>query len=359
MVHGPNFSYSSCAGFPANRASYSRSKRGRRASLCLVAVFWAVLLPAASVAETLRIATWHAPLSRKGPGLLLRDILKGTDEISEVIQVLQTVNPDVILLTKFDYDLDGVAARALSKAIWSQNSVDIFAPRPNGGRPSGVDLDNNGHSYEPRDAQGYGTFNGQRGLLVLSKIPIDTNLSRDWSHLLWAGMPNSRMLAADPGREVQRLSSSAHLAVPLATVPPLWILGFAATPPVFDGPEDRNGRRNADEITFWQQMLDGEHGPVPAPPFILAGLANLDPDRGEGLTESIRSLLNDPRLQDPLPKGPFGTATVDWEEPTPGRLRVSYVLPSENLDVIGSAVHWTDLGGTHKLVWVDLTWPPK
>lgn len=317
------------------------------------------VLPVVSVAETLRIATWHAPLSRKGPGLLLRDILRGTDEISEVIQVLRSVNPDVILLTKFDYDLDGVAARALSDAIWPLAATYIFAPRPNGGRPSGVDLDNNGLSYEARDAQGFGTFNGQRGVLVLSKVPIATNLARDWSHLLWADIPNSRMLPTDPGRAVQRLSSSAHLAVPLATVPPLWILGFAATPPVFDGPEDRNGRRNADEIAFWQQVFDGKHGPVPGPPFVLAGLANLDPDRGEGLTESIRSVLNDSRLQDPLPKGPFGTATVDWEEPTPGRLRVSYVLPSENLDLHDSAVHWSDIGGTHKLVWVDLVWPPK
>ncbi len=27
------------------------------------------------------------------------------------------------------------------------------------------------------------------------------------------------------------------------------------TPPVFDGPEDRNGARNADEIRLWQEYL--------------------------------------------------------------------------------------------------------
>ena len=27
------------------------------------------------------------------------------------------------------------------------------------------------------------------------------------------------------------------------------------TPPTFDGPEDRNGLRNADEIAFWKQYV--------------------------------------------------------------------------------------------------------
>ncbi|MGB8814683.1 MAG: endonuclease/exonuclease/phosphatase family protein, partial [Paracoccaceae bacterium] len=37
------------------------------------------MLSAPIAAETLRIATYNAELSRQGPGLLLRDILTGTD----------------------------------------------------------------------------------------------------------------------------------------------------------------------------------------------------------------------------------------------------------------------------------------
>ena len=32
------------------------------------------------------------------------------------------------------------------------------------------------------------------------------------------------------------------------------------TPPVFDGPEDRNGRRNHDEIRFWADYISPGQG---------------------------------------------------------------------------------------------------
>ncbi len=36
----------------------------------------------------------------------------------------------------------------------------------------------------------------------------------------------------------------------------LHLLASHPTPPAFDGPEDRNGRRNHDEIRFWNDYLD-------------------------------------------------------------------------------------------------------
>ena len=36
---------------------------------------------------------------------------------------------------------------------------------------------------------------------------------------------------------------------------PLHLLISHPTPPAFDGPEDRNGRRNHDEIRFWSDYL--------------------------------------------------------------------------------------------------------
>ena len=37
----------------------------------------------------------------------------------------------------------------------------------------------------------------------------------------------------------------------------LHLLAHHPTPPVFDGPEDRNGRRNHDEAALWTAWLDG------------------------------------------------------------------------------------------------------
>ena len=86
-----------------------------------------------------------------------------------------------------------------------------------------------------------------------------------------------------------------------------------------------------------------------------------DPVHGNGYTsengfktrdfDAIRALLADPRLQDPLP----GRATARW--PQTGPLRVSYLLPSADLTVVGAGVHPAsrdDLTGPHRLVWVDL-----
>lgn len=56
--------------------------------------------------------------------------------------------------------------------------------------------------------------------------------------------------------EVFRLSSKNHVDVPIQigrrTV---HVLASHPTPPSFDGPEDRNGTRNADEIRFWADYV--------------------------------------------------------------------------------------------------------
>ena len=82
------------------------------------------------------------------------------------------------------------------------------------------------------------------------------------------------------------------------------LLCWYATPPVFDGPEDRNGRRNHDEAAFWLRLLAGElTWPPPEGPFVLLGQSNLDPVDGEGLRGAMDALLDHPALQDPAPRG--------------------------------------------------------
>jgi endonuclease/exonuclease/phosphatase family metal-dependent hydrolase len=158
----------------------------------------------------------------------------------------------------------------------------------------------------------------------------------------------------------------------------LTMLAFHATPPVFDGPEDRNGRRNHDEAAFWLHYLAGEVPfPTPVGPFIIAGDANLDPMDGEGTPAALNALLAHPALQDPAPRGMSGRVepgqrgdaaldTALFDAPL-GGLRLDYVLPSADLAVAASGVLWPvaddplsaalAIASRHRPVWVDVTLP--
>jgi hypothetical protein len=337
--------------------------------------------------DTLRIATFHAELERKGPGLLLRDILRGEDrQVAAVAAVVARVDPDILLLQGVDYDHGLVTLRALRDVI-AQSGADyphLFALRPNTGMPTGHDMDGDGRRGRARDRQGFGLFSGQGGMALLSRHPVLAAQAQDFSGLLWHDLPGALLPETDgrpfpsaDARAALRLASVAHWVVPVE-VPQgrLHLLAFHAAPPVFDGPEDRNGRRNHDQLRFWRLFLDGRFGPAPGERFVLLGDANLDPVDGAGRKGAIRALLADPRLQDPRPARPAparqsaGQAgdprldTVAWPTPDPGHLRVSYVLPSADLRVIDAGVHWPSEGAPgaaaagaasrHRVVWVDV-----
>ncbi len=359
-----------------------------RALLCALLAMLAAAAPTPLSAETLRIATWHAGLSRDGPGLLLRDILRGKDpQIAAALRVIAAVDPDIILLLDFDYDHGNRTLAAFRDALTAAGGAEyphLFARLPNSGMATGLDMDNNGRLNEPRDSQGYGRFTGQGGMAILSRLPILAEEARDFSAFLWRDLPGALLPRKADGspflspevQAVQRLSSVAHWQVPvrLPGGGRLNLLAFHATAPVFDGPEDRNGRRNHDEVMFWLLLFDGAlpFAP-PAPPFVILGDANLDPEAGEGRRSAIAALLAHPALQDPRPTSRGGaqagdaTDTVDWPEPEPGNLRVDYVLPSAGLRVSGSGVYWpaanepgardAALASAHRLVWVDLALP--
>lgn len=281
-----------------------------------------------------------------------------------------------------DYDLTGAALAAFTKALAEDGPMypHVFAARPNTGLATGLDLDGDGRTGDPRDAQGYGRFSGQGGMAVLSRFPIVEAEVQDFTAMLWTDLPgallpteNGAPFPSPEAQSAQRLSTTAHWVVPIE-VPDMGritLLTFHASPPVFDGPEDRNGKRNHDEITFWQHFLDGHFGPAPAARFVLLGDTNQDPNDGEGIKVAITTLLTDPRMQDPQPRSAgsqivSGDAfdTADWDDPVPGNLRVDYVLPSADWRVVTSGVHWPDpdsvagqiaaQASRHKLVWVDL-----
>ncbi|MCL7465462.1 endonuclease/exonuclease/phosphatase family protein [Phaeovulum sp. NW3] len=321
------------------------------------------------MAETLRIATFNADLNRRGPGLLLRDIRSGKDaQVEAVVTVIASAGADVIVLTGMDWDHDALALQALAARLSERGAgySHLFTARPNTGMSTGLDLDGNGRLGEARDAQGYGRFTGEGGMAVLSRLPILDDRLRDFSALLWDDLPDALIDGAGlapPARAVQRLSSTAHWDLPLALPGggALHLWAYHATPPVFDGPEDRNGRRNHDETALWLRYLEGRLPQVPADaPFVILGDANLDPEKGEGRHEALRALLAHPAVQDPL----AGLPTVDW--PDTGPRRVDYVLPAAELQVTGAGVLWSTEGllagavakaSRHRLVWVDVTLP--
>ncbi len=345
-----------------------------------------------AIADTLRIATFSAALSRDGPGLLLRDMQRDDPQIAAVVQVVARTAPDILFLTDIDWDAGGAALTQLAALLRRAGAPDYpyrLALRPNSGMQSGQDLDGDGWLGAPRDAQGYGRFTGDGGLALLSRLPLAPGL-RDLSDMLWRNLPGATLprrdgmaFPSEAAQQVWRLSSTGHWVVPLARPdgPPLTLLLWAATPPVFDGPEDANGLRSRDELRLWQVLLDGGLGPVPQPPFVIAGNANIDPEDGDGHRAAIAALLADPRLTDPAPSSPGGAAaadpgqrgdpsrdTADWPAAPdgPGNLRVDYLLPSAEIAVTGAGVWWpTDpeaaetaaLASAHRLVWIDIALP--
>lgn len=366
------------------------------------------LLASTAQAEPIRVATYTADLSRRGPGLLLRDILSGKDQqVQAVAGVIAHVSPDILLINSFDYDLGNVALNAFADLLATRTKPYPyrFALLPNTGMPTGLDMDGDGRTGDPRDAQSYGRFSGQGGMAILSRHPINTEMVQDFSALKWVNFPNAMLPTIDgkpfPSPEAQakqRLSTTGHWVVPITTPNGIInLLAFYATPPVFDGPEDRNGKRNHDEVRFWISYLDGQLATKPdSAAFVILGDANLDPNDGDGRSIAMQQLLAHPMVQDPQPKSRGALIasttqagvnitqisdpaqdTADWKDSgengaedadAPGNMRVDYVLPSRGLTVTGSGVFWPDpdsieaallsVGDTvasrHHLVWVDV-----
>lgn len=326
----------------------------------------------------------------------MRDISREEAQVLAARDVIAQISPDILVLSDFDYDAELAALRAFAELLADKSEPYpfAFARRPNTGWATGLDMDGDGRLGTPRDAQGFGYFAGQGGLAVLSRFPIDEAALQDFSALLWRDFPDALLPtyasgAPFPSEEAlaaQRLSTTAHWSLPV-TLPngPLTLLTSQATPPVFDGAEDQNGKRNHDENALWLHHIEGRLGTPPAGPFVLAFGANLDPADGAGRRGVMQTLLTHPTLQDPLPKsegaameatpnhiGDPALDTADWTEHTeekfgPGNMRVDFLLPSFEVAVTNAGVFWPVPSASghalalaasrHRLVWADLSLP--
>ena len=366
---------------------------------------------------SLRIATFNGSLYADREGGLAARLAAGDMNARKVAAVIRDRQPDVLLLNEFDYDAEGRAAdlfqrEYLETAEKGQPPIRypyrFFAP-VNTGVPSGMDLNRDGvvggtGRAHGEDAYGYGEYRGQYGMLVLSKFPIDAAAVRTFQRLKWTALPGARS-PVDPATGAAwyppevfanlRLSSKSHWDVPIQTAGgTVHVLAAHPTPPVFDGPENRNGVRNFDEVRLWAEYLSpgekkwlcddqGRCGGLAADArFVILGDHNTDPLDGESLPGAIQQVLDHPRVQRvpaPRSEGAVQSALADgganaqqrgdpaedtgYFGPKIGNLRIDYVLPSHGLRVVGSGVFWPKEGELghewldatdHHMVWMDL-----
>lgn len=371
-------------------------------------------LKPARQAVALRVATFNTSLWREESGQLASELAApGQSQPARVAEVLRRVRPDVVLLNEFDWDADGVALDGFKKNYLE--AADGFGEpltyeyalvvESNTGVGSGKDFDNNGAvASEPgsrdwgNDAFGYGTFPGQYAFVVLSKYPIDEAGVRDFREFLWADMPDSKI---PPGwfdedeSSIFRLSSKSHVDVPIDVGGrTLHLLASHPTPPAFDGDEERNKRRNNDEVRLWLDYITPEKGDYLVDgagvsgglgadeAFVIVGDLNVDPVDGNDDYTAIRELIASPRVTDTEPesqgavaasekdgqantihKGRAALDTADFSDFNVGNRRVDFALPSSNMTVKESGVFWPAPGedgedlakvSDHHLVWVDL-----
>ncbi len=369
--------------------------------------------PDAAVTPTpVRVATFNSALERATAGALRAELEAGSAQAQAVAAIVQRVRPDVLVLQEFDYDPAALAlfqSAYLNAAQAGGEPIDYpyaWAAPSNTGQPSGVDLDNDGATDGPGDALGFGRHPGHYAFAVLSRYPLQPEALRSFRTLKWRDLPGALLpqtadgpYYSDAALAVLPLSSKNHVDLPVALPGGVVHLLIAhPTPPVFDGPEDRNGRRNHDEIRLWADYLDpskgqalvddaGAAGGLPVTEsFVILGDYNADPVDGDSYQGAINQLLAHPRVNPAVatgaqvPRSP-GAAAQPLAQGAQGEpahhtagwgLRVDYALPSLDLVVTGSGVFWpaegepgADLVGEagapprpissdHRLVWVDL-----
>jgi len=190
------------------RQRYLRRFRAWMRALPLL-IALCLIYPVPAISETLRLASYTATLERNASELLYCDIIhRKSSQIRAALRLIATIQPDILALQRFDRGVELRAARASQTAlkvrVWEMPH--LLAPRPNTGMASGVDIDGNQQIGGLRNAQSYGTFAGQRGPLLLSRLPFNAQDSQDHSQVLWADVPQTRSPDPPEMARVKRLA---------------------------------------------------------------------------------------------------------------------------------------------------------
>ncbi len=341
--------------------------------------------------------------------------------------VVQRVRPDVLVVQEIDFpEAEGaVPASPVSPSSSARAFADRYLahPQPGGGEPldyphayaapvntgilSGLDLNRDGRVATPADrgervhgddSLGWGTYPGQYGMAVLSRFPLDAPGARTFREFLWRDLPGNHLPPDwydEAALGVLPLSSKSHwdlpVEVPGADVPlHLWI--SHPTPPVFDGEEDRNGRRNFDEVRFWKLYADGapelvddagrSGGYAAGHPFVVVGDLNADPQSPEAVYDGVQSavqLLTHPDMADAgallTSRGGAREDRIGGRHPERSTadfdpaMRLDHLIPGGGAEAVAGGVFWpagdadptgAELAATasdHRLVWLDVRLP--
>lgn len=374
----------------------------------------------------LRVATFNIEDLRT-------DELKGqpSDRVRRAVEIIQRIRPNIIFINEITYDspgdphytdgdpVGGNAARLAALLATpvaeglSPLRMNAWSANVNTGRASGYDFDRDGTAVTlippqpPRgpdgspppqpqegraygnDAWGFGTYPGQYGmaLLVDERLRIDDRYIRTFRIFPWSFMPGALVpmtTAADGTPEpwyageagqVFRLSSKSHWDVPvrLPNGALLHLLCSHPTPPVFDGPEQRNKMRNHDEIRFWADYVDNaayivdenqRPGGLPSGAhFVILGDLNADPDEGDSINDPIGLLMSAPAVgPDHRPIADLDLPDLNPDDTAGFGLRVDYIIQSRTITVQKSAI-WRrppasgPFPSDHFPVWADIIVP--
>lgn len=386
-------------------------------SILLVCATLLANLSACAAESSLRVATFNVSIEATNylgrsviadnptRSSIVQEELKSGDnqQIKNIAEIIQRTRPDILLLNEFDYIPDpneGVELFIQNYLAVAQNDQApiaypyYFIAPVNTGIETPFDLDNDGlKSGNGADAYGFGFYPGHFGMALLSRYPIQADQVKTLQQFLWKDMPGG----LEPMREDDttwyseeewanfRLSSKSHWDVPIKTnAGVVHLIAAHPTPPTFDGPENRNGKRNHDEIRLIEDYVsnapylyadDGSTGGIPDyTRFIILGDLNSSPNEGDSLKGAIKNLLAHPLVDSSCV--PVADAAQEQNSQNPHAashtaawgLRVDYVLPSRHgLDIHQCGMFWPTkdeplhsliatrgASSDHRLVWLDV-----
>ena len=339
----------------------------------------------------------------------------GNTRLEQIAEVIQRVRPNVLLINEIElFQGDGIhestAAHFIKNYLMVSQGDGLepieFNSRSlgsNTGIPTGHDLDGSGSAeiYSPErttqqnaqqraygaDCFGFGTFPGQyaMSLLVDPELKIDRDGIRTYQEFLWKNLPGAIAPTNKDGSayyskeawDIFRLSSKTFADVPIVMPNGAVVHALIShpTPPAFDGPEMKNKHRNRDEIRLIREYIDGNEslyddtdvrgGLEAGASFVILGDLNADPIEGSSIGDPIvEFLFGSERVGNhPAPRSEIQVERLDATDTSSFRLRVDYVLPSQDLRILGSGIwrhgadHPDGFASDHFPVWVDLIVP--
>ena len=293
-------------------------------------------------------------MNRAAEGELVADLSTPDDvQAQAVAEVIQRVRPDVLLINEFDFDAQGLAAQLFQRnylSVGHNGASPIVYPatgswlRPTPASPRASTWTTTARSAAPTTPSGSALIRASSAWPCSRVIRSSATQVRTFQHFLWQDMPGA-LLPDDPATPapadwyspaelaVFRLSSKSHWDLPvLLGGKVVHTLVSHPTPPVFDGPEDRNGRRNHDEIRLWADYVlpsrggylyddQGRRGGLkPGARLVIMGDQNADPFDGDSVAGAAQAAPGESagqHLEAPASRAGPSSRAPGWGQPDP------------------------------------------